>query len=534
MALESSVGISIDCDHTYSIFDARVHRLSRWGGQGSLLVMRTLLRHGLFGLALFVALNTATIASRYLDTPSAMTSSAKIISAPISPRPTTAHPRLLGARAMPPSSPNSFGALMPIRVASLAVPSDLESIEVPAGCARWEKQENFHSFYVDPANGSMKNDGSASAPWSTLEAVVAANLFYDARKNSSAPIHPGDVIYLRSGDHGSPRFYGIVNSNFVRVKAEPGQVPTVENLEANGVAKFIFQGLTFANTSNKILARIDQTSQFGESKDLVFIDNTLYAKSNVSSWTQADWAHDAPFAGFLTAGSCISILNNRFSNLKNGMQIYSDDTIVAENTIDFFGDDGIDVVGSNVTVKNNIITNNLNINDGNHNDGIQGWTAGGKTNRNVIISGNLVVNSVVTLPFPGSMQGISIFDGAWKNIRITDNIVVSNLWHGIALYASVSLSDATVTNNVVIAGDNAHCQTWLGIFRGSSGIAPTNVLVTDNLVSNLKIATTGVTASQNHRIVNNAKALQAVFDLYKSGHTASYANFLPLVAGNYR
>jgi len=484
--------------------------------------MGTLLRRGLFCLALFVALDSAPAPCWYLDTPPIKAGSAKMISAAVALQPAS------------PLSPGSPRTPLSVQLASLAASSSLESFEVPAGCARLEKQENFHSFYVDPAAGSMKNDGSASAPWSTLEDVVAANLFYDRGKNSSAPIHPGDVIYLRSGNHGSPRFYGIVNSNFVTVKAAPGQVPTVARLEVNGVGKFIFEGLTFANTSNAILARIDQTSNFGASKDIVFIENTLYANLNVSSWTQADWVRNAPFAGFLTAGSCISILNNHFSNLKNGMQIYSDDTIVAGNTIDFFGDDGIDIVGSNVTVKNNIITNNLNINDGNHNDGIQGWTFGDKTNSNVVISGNLVLNSVKTLPFPGSMQGISIFDGAWKNVRITDNIVASNLWHGISLYASVSMSDAAVANNVVVASDNAHCQTWLGVFKGSSGMVPINISVTDNLVSNLKITTPGVIASQNHRIINNTKVLQAVVDLYNSGHAASYTNFLPLVAGSYR
>jgi hypothetical protein len=497
--------------------------------------MRALLRYGFFCLAIFVALNSTIMASRCLDIASTAASSS--ISVPIAPQPATAPPHpppLPAVQAIPLLNPNSPQALMPIRLASLKPSSNPESLEVPAGCAPLEKQASFHSFYVDPANGSMNNDGSASAPWSTLEAVVGANLFYDGRKNPSAPIHPGDVIYLRSGNHGSPRFYGIVNSNFVTVKAAPEQVPTLAYLELNGVGKLIFQGLTFANTSSAILARIDQTPKFGASKDLVFVDNTLYAKPNVDSWSQADWVREAPFAGFLTAGSCISIVNNHFSNLKNGMQIYSDDTIVFGNTIDFFGDDGIDIVGSNVTVKNNTITNNLNIGDGNHNDGIQGWTFGDKTNTNVVVSGNLVVNSVMTLPFPGPMQGISIFDGAWKNVRVSDNIVVSNLWHGISLYASVSMSDATVANNVVVASDNSHYQTWLGVFKASSGIAPVNVLVTDNLASNLKISTPGVTASQNHRITNNSKVLEAVLNLYNSGHTASYANFLPLVAGDYR
>jgi hypothetical protein len=509
--------------------------------------MGGLLKHGFLYLSIAMVASSAMATSNYLDLRRTLASHSKVLTAPNLPTmgPTPSSPPTSASEVADLANRPAAGSTRSQNRNSSTVSqstqsvtttpfSDVRSIEVPTGCATPLERSNFHSFYVDPANGSMNNDGSALAPWSTLEAVVSANLFYDSRKYPSAPIHPGDVIYLRSGNHGSPRLYGIVNSDFVTIKAAPGQVPILAHLEVNGSAKFIFQDLILANTSSTALSRIDQTSTFGASRDLIFIGNTLYAKSDVSSWSPPDWVREAPFAGFLTAGSCMSILGNHFRNLKNGMQIYSNDTIVSGNTIDYFGDDGIDVVGSNVSVKNNVITNNLNINDGNHNDGIQGWTFNNNTNINVVISGNVVINSTRALPFPGSMQGISIFDGAWKNVRITDNTVVCNLWHGVALYASVSMVDATVTNNIVVAADNSHYQTWLGVFKGSSGAPPMNVVVADNLVSNLKISTPGVTASQNHRITNNAKVLQAILDLYNSGRVANYTNFLQLVTGQYR
>src|SRR5688572_7588524 len=47
------------------------------------------------------------------------------------------------------------------------------------------------TYHVDPASGQMSNPGSAAQPWSTLEAVFAANKTFAA----------GDVILLKSGYH---------------------------------------------------------------------------------------------------------------------------------------------------------------------------------------------------------------------------------------------------------------------------------------------------------------------------------------------
>src|SRR5688572_12088304 len=44
------------------------------------------------------------------------------------------------------------------------------------------------TYHVDPASGQMSNPGTASQPWSTLEAVFAANKTFAA----------GDVILLKS------------------------------------------------------------------------------------------------------------------------------------------------------------------------------------------------------------------------------------------------------------------------------------------------------------------------------------------------
>jgi hypothetical protein len=58
--------------------------------------------------------------------------------------------------------------------------------------------------YVDPVNGSASGDGSAGKPWRTIQDVV----------DGSAPIKPGDTIWLRSGYHGVLAISGRYNAGW--------------------------------------------------------------------------------------------------------------------------------------------------------------------------------------------------------------------------------------------------------------------------------------------------------------------------------
>jgi parallel beta-helix repeat protein len=176
------------------------------------------------------------------------------------------------------------------------------------------------------------------------------------------------------------------------------------------------------------------------------------------------------------------------------------------NTIDYFGDDGVDFgqgadagTISDIEISNNSITNNLDIGDGNHNDGVQGWVLNGTTGTNVLIDSNTVISQTdPTLPWPGTMQGISEFDGAWENIQITNNAVMATAYHGIALYGA---HDSTIVNNTVFgnwtASNGDVNDTWIGVFDNKDGSPPVNVLVRNNIASVYNLVSSGVTADHN-------------------------------------
>ena len=182
-----------------------------------------------------------------------------------------------------------------------------------------------------------------------------------------------------------------------------------------------------------------------------------------------------------------------------------------ENKIDDFGDDAIDVIASHIVVRGNKITNNHDIGDNNHNDAVQGWTQDGRTNRDILIEGNTIIASTnPAMQSPGNLQGISIFDGKWGDVRIVNNVVVVNSWHGIALYGDIR--DAVVMNNTVM-GSNAKVTTWIGLFELKTGEHPVNTVVRNNIAQTYILKSKGISNIDHNVIASDLRTLFVGFDV---------------------
>lgn len=370
--------------------------------------------------------------------------------------------------------------------------------DVLNGCASTPAKAEGRIFYVDPARGNMGNDGSSRAPWSTLQDVVAKGLVANkvhkqpyqqggqlSPANPGGPIRPGDVIYLRSGNHGEVVLRG-VNDKFITIEAEPGQKPTIRRLTTYGASRWILRGITFQNDSRGWLVEFFNHGWQGPTDNIVFEKNELYSTLDASTWTIQDWINRS-MSGIQSAATCLAIRNNRLTNIRHGIKVLGANTLVEGNVIDHFADDGIDIVVGNVSVVGNRITNNHGLNDGNHNDGIQGWTVKGAINDNVLIANNVIMNSTApSLSLPGEMQGIGIFDGVWTNLRILNNRVETNLWHGIAISG---VADSVVEGNTVVGTDPKR-TTWISVGNmkaDQGGAPPRNVRVRNNVATQFKL-----------------------------------------------
>ncbi len=232
-------------------------------------------------------------------------------------------------------------------------------------------------------------------------------------------------------------------------------------------------------------------------------DNIIFERNNVLSQS-GDFAWHSEYSIPVTGpsvsdginsdqASCISIVDNRIINTFNGITIGGDQSgdhgkylFIAENTIDDFAGDGIDHFGSHVRIEHNRITNGHDICENKcvHTDGIQGWNWHNRTglvNTDVIIDGNVVI--VQTKPgqiLPADdLHGITIFDGAWDGLQISNNLIVTDTWHGITVARA---KNASIVNNT-IAPTNPSRRPWIKFYGNDKDPpeTPYNVIIRNNV-----------------------------------------------------
>lgn len=348
----------------------------------------------------------------------------------------------------------------------------------------------------------MKNDGSQARPWKTLAEVlnekrglVATQAYPGNYQNSdrrlqdqnpSAPIKAGDKIYLMSGNHGNVQISAAVNKEFISVEAAPGQAPVLGSLRIESSSKWKFAGLKIqgaaeSDKNSRGLITFGRVQWRGPTDNIILTDSSVSTVDDASGWSDPDWVNKPFETSLISGATCVTISRNKFYNLRNAIYIDGNQTLVESNRIDNFGNDAIDIVASNLVIRNNTIANGRNSKSETlHADGIQGWTLKGLTNRNVIIDGNTIIktgNAKISY-----MQGITIFDGEWDDLTISNNVVVTNHWHGISVYGA---TNARILNNTVMAFDPVNHPTWITLQKRKDGKPPQNVTIRNNITTEL-------------------------------------------------
>jgi hypothetical protein len=355
------------------------------------------------------------------------------------------------------------------------------------------------SFYVDPAAGSMSNNGSTTAPWSSLSAVVGA----------AHTIKAGDTVYLRSGDHGSIALNGN-NSDFITIAAADGATPVISSINISG-SKWIIKGLTIQSLGSTLVDIVSSAS------NNIIVGNHILSQQDVSSWTQADWRSNSSTAIWVK-GPCTTVLDNNIENVKWGIFESADHELIQGNTINNIGDDGMQITASDIVIRNNRLTNFHDIGDGNHADMIQAWNTSNNVFHDITIDSNIGINQAdPNLPFPnGDTQGITEFDGQWDGYNVINNVVVTSHWHGISIYGAMN---AKLINNTVF-GDNTSHVPWIGVFVSKKGVYPVNNVLRNNLAGQYNFPRAGFTQDHNVAVSNPATAVikfdrkNFVFDLH--------------------
>ena len=302
---------------------------------------------------------------------------------------------------------------------------------------------NAASYYADPSNGSMSNTGASSSPWSSLEDVM----------NSSITFSAGDIIFLRTGNHGFPKI-NKVNTGYVEIRPQSGHNPIIDRIYIGNnpsASYWKLNGLT-VQIENVAAFPISLITLYPSSSNIIVENCTIQSTDNTTNYTRNDW-RDKTNHGIRSQGNGHTIIDNSIQNIAVGLSIESENTLISNNTIQYFTIDGIRGLASDCIYEKNTIKDNVAvfIYSENHYDGFQAYTCcpvGADTLKNVILRKNLIINCTdTTRQWRGPMQGMAGFDGYFENWTIENNIIITDHWHGITLLGALN---CRIINNTVV------------------------------------------------------------------------------------
>lgn len=362
---------------------------------------------------------------------------------------------------------------------ALVFPAHASDINVPTGCETPRAIPGAHTYYINPAKGSPDGDGSQSSPWRTLAETLAP---------SRHLVTGGDTLVLSDGDHGDVRIVGRTNDFFISVIAAPGQHPLIRSMRIFDSARWIFRGLKFqseppAEQAGGDLVMVAAKGKPDASSNFIFIDNSFSSRDDVSNWNNEDWINKSYVYGFESRIRCTTVAHNHFLHLRNGIAIGGDFSTVDDNRFESMGNDAINFHASYLTFRHNYIGDSRHTPaEPNHPDAIQGWSLPGATNRNVTIDGNLITN--LNLSDDNYMQGISIFGGLWDGIVVSNNVVVSNHWHGIALWG---VRHGLIVNNTLASIKPRTRPSWISVRGTVDNPHDVSVIIRNNIAPQIVV-----------------------------------------------
>lgn len=314
------------------------------------------------------------------------------------------------------------------------------------------EQAQRTTYYCDPVNGNITNDGSPENPWSSLEEVFTEGKLFTA----------GDTIYLLDGYHGEPSI-NAANTGYVYIRPDAGASPELARLVFGGSARYWdVSGLQISRSFAPTFSKATMVSMGGQ--HLKVADCDIFSESDSSNWDQDDWL-SIPSSGVGIGGSNNLLADCSILNVALGVSVTGTFNTVRGNHIQNFTVDGMRGLANDLTFEYNYVADNYNIDD-NHDDGFQAYTNGsGGVGSGVIarmvLRGNTIIETTDTnRAFQGSLQGIGCFDGMFEDWIVENNVIIVNQWHGIALYGAINCK---LLNNTVVDQDmnRGPGPTWI-------------------------------------------------------------------------
>ncbi len=360
-----------------------------------------------------------------------------------------------------------------------------------------------HLFYIDPVNGSDQGNGSASNPWKTLQQVVEDNLIEtwnrpigdplreSIARNSGAPVKAGDILILKTGNHGTVYIRESFNNSFITIRAAAGERPLIRSMRFVSAGNWRLDGLYISQEmnlnefTNRTLIMVE--SYWGRSRNLEFYNNIVYSMWNTTKWSKADW-NELSCSGIDLDGDYCIVKNNYFRNINFGISIAGEHNNTINNTVKNFSGDGMRGNGNYLLFEKNFVKNCYAVN-ANHDDGFQSFCVNGITEWNYItLRKNVILNyEDAAQPFRGTLQGIGCYDGFFRHWTVENNLVIVDHWHGITFMGT---TDSVFNNNIVVDINTVSPgPAWILVAPHKDGRPSENCSVNNNIGHQISIDT---------------------------------------------
>ncbi len=345
--------------------------------------------------------------------------------------------------------------------------------------------------YINPAS-QTEGDGSREAPWRDLQRVVDRKL-----------INSGDRLILAGGSYGRLHIKGLDFPERTIFEAASDGQPVFETIEILRSRNLVLNGLTVtsggrARPEDRSHIRIDK-----HSRDITISDSRIFTVEDASGWTAADW-DEKSMDGILSEAEFTEARNNLIRNVRFGIAVHGNNSVVIGNEVVNFAGDGLRGLGDYSLFEDNVVKNCYQVNS-NHADGFQSWSVGpdGKPAtgviRGVTLRRNLILNyEDFHQPYVCKLQGIGLFGGVYEDWTIENNIVIVNNWHGITAYG---LRASRIVNNTVVEIDfSPPGPAAINIISDTDGIPEMKNLLINNIAPRYSIEGEGVDRAGNLEI----------------------------------
>ena len=317
----------------------------------------------------------------------------------------------------------------------------------------------------------------------------------------------GDVIALAPGNYGKLILKGQAgfDMDFAGgvsiVSADPTNPAVFTGLDLRGAANLTFAGVTFDYTFNAGDRAWTRPFSIRDSQNIT-ISNSVFDGDLAAGISVAEDGFANGIALGIDDSTGIAVEESTFTTFTRGVVTSdSQDITITDNELSDMRSDGLNFSGvQRVQIADNYIhdfRSSVAAND--HADFIQFWTRGTtQASTDIYITGNMLDigrGSLTQSIFMRNDQvdrGLAGEDLFYRNVQITDNVIINAQAHGITVGETDGLviSQNTVTHADGANQDGADASVEIPRIRVSD--AAVNVTVTNNITGGLSLPTAPV------------------------------------------